>query len=150
MDAEPFDDDPREDENGVSLDQEPLARPVSAVKPTSAENAQVPWVKFFPDRYTADVADCTTAETAGFFRLLMHQMRLGALPEDETRLRRIARLSPKEWTESRDALSEKFGPNWRHEQLARDRDAAVEAVRQRSEAGRSSAEKRAANLRAAS
>lgn len=110
----------------------------------------VPWVKFYADRYAAEVTDFSMAETAAYFRLLLHQMIYGALPPDEMRLRRITRLSVKEWAASRDALSEKFGPNWHHERLAQDRDEAVRSVRQRVEAGRQGGLKRVANLRAES
>jgi uncharacterized protein YdaU (DUF1376 family) len=102
----------------------------------------VPWVRFFADRHAADVTDFTVPETAAYFRLLLNQMMYGALPREESKLRRIARLSEKEWRASREALSEKFGPDWRHERVAQDRDEAVRSVRQHVEAGRKGGLKR--------
>jgi len=92
-DEDHFGDEPREDENGVSLDQEPLTDTAPARKTTTAVDS-VPWIKFYADRPMADVSDFTTPQTAAYFRLLMNQMVYGALPRDEGKLRRISPPDP--------------------------------------------------------
>lgn len=73
-----------------------------------------PWMPLYVSDYLGDTQHFSTIEHGAYMLLIMHYWQAGSLPADETRLARIARMTPDEWAASRDVLSEKFDTGWRH------------------------------------
>jgi uncharacterized protein YdaU (DUF1376 family) len=67
--------------------------------------------------YLADTAHLTAAEHGAYLLLIMHYWRAGKLPSDERQLARIARMTTREWANSRDVLAGFFDAEWRHKRI---------------------------------
>lgn len=65
------------------------------------------WMPFYISDYLRDTQHLSTAEHGAYFLLIMHAWtHEGALPCDETRVARIAKMTPKEWKASREVILE--------------------------------------------
>ena len=63
-----------------------------------------------------------SAEEFGVYQLLSFAFwQHGALPDDDNRLARIARVTPERWADLRDTMMELFGVDWTPERLAKRR-----------------------------
>lgn len=102
----------------------------------------LPYMKFYHTDYLADTVDFTTVEHGAYLLLILHYWREGQLPDNESKLRRITRMSAKEWAISRDALSSKFSDGWRHNRIDRELEKVADKVSARSSAGKAGAEAR--------
>jgi uncharacterized protein YdaU (DUF1376 family) len=76
-----------------------------------------PWLPLYVADYLADTAHLSAAEHGAYLLLIMHYWRVGKLPNDERQLQRIARMTPREWANSRDVLAEFFDAEWRHKRI---------------------------------
>lgn len=76
-----------------------------------------PWMPLYVADYLADTGHLSTLEHGAYMLLIMHYWQNGGLPEDERRIARICRMSPAEWSESRDAIADLFDDCWRHERI---------------------------------
>lgn len=95
------------------------------------------WMPLYVADYLADTGHLSAAEHGAYLLLIMHYWQNGALPDEDRRLARIARMSAAEWEDSRAALCDLFDENWRHSRIEAEL-AAAEAVsaRAREKAGK--------------
>ncbi|TCR63191.1 YdaU family protein [Bosea sp. BK604] len=95
------------------------------------------WMPLYVADYLADTGHLSAAEHGAYLLLIMHYWQNGALPEEDRRLARIARMSAAEWDDARAALFDLFDENWRHSRIDAEL-AAAEAVsaRAREKAGK--------------
>jgi uncharacterized protein YdaU (DUF1376 family) len=98
-----------------------------------------PYMPLFVADYLADTAHLSAAEHGAYMLLIMNYWQRGkALPSDDRKLARIARMSDSEWSSSRDTLAEFFqdeAGEWRHARI--DRELAI--VSEKSAKARASA-----------
>jgi uncharacterized protein YdaU (DUF1376 family) len=94
-----------------------------------------PWMPLYVADYLADTGHLTAAEHGAYMLLIMHYWRQGSLPTDEQALARIGRMTPREWSRSRETISAFFDADWKHERIEEElRRANVKSTR-RSQAG---------------
>jgi uncharacterized protein YdaU (DUF1376 family) len=67
--------------------------------------------------YLADTAHLTAAEHGAYLLLIMAYWRNGSLPKDENMLRRISRMTQREWIASKDVLYAFFRDDWIHDRI---------------------------------
>lgn len=71
--------------------------------------AALPYMPLFVADYLADTAHLSATQHGAYLLLLMNYwQRGGALPDDDARLAKIARVGPREWSRMRPAISEFF------------------------------------------
>lgn len=116
-----------------------------------------PWMPLYVADYLADTAHLSAAEHGAYLLLIMHYWIKGSLPPDEEAIRRITRLTPHQWSKSRDVLRSLFFDEWRHKRIDKELAKAIEkssinsANAKRSHAGRKqSAERTHTHARASS
>lgn len=100
-----------------------------------------PFMKFFPADYLADTIGLTTVQH-GAYDLLLFQAWIcgGVLPNDDTALRRMAKMAPKAWAATRDVVLGKFymdNGTYRHKRIDREINQMDQSNEQRSKAGSS-------------
>ncbi len=104
------------------------------------------WMPLYVSDYLGDTAHLTTLEHGTYLLLLMHAWKKdGELPTGDDRLRRIARLSPDEWSDVRDSVLEFFyqdGDTLRNSRLDVELERAHARVEAASRAGKASAKAR--------
>ena len=76
-----------------------------------------PWMPFYVADYLADTAHLSTTEHGAYVLLILHYWTKGGLPTDEESIRRITRLTPRQWSQSRDVLRSLFQDGWRHKRV---------------------------------
>ena len=105
------------------------------------------WMPLNVADYLKDTRHLSTREHGAYFLLLMHAWTGGGeLPVDETRLARIAGMSPKEWRYSREIILDFFvlvGNSYRHKRIDAELARADEFIEQKRSAGKASAAARA-------
>jgi uncharacterized protein YdaU (DUF1376 family) len=67
--------------------------------------------------YLAKTAHLSTVEHGAYLLLMLHYWINGRLPKSEDAIRRITRMTPRQWARSRDQLRSLFGDDWRHMEL---------------------------------
>jgi uncharacterized protein YdaU (DUF1376 family) len=109
------------------------------------------WMPLLVSKYLADTMHLCTEQHGGYLLLLMHAWSNGgALPIEDEKLRRITRMSPKAWAEHSGDLKAFFTESdgvLRQKRLDMELARAETNIQQRSEAGKASAAKRAAQRR---
>lgn len=99
------------------------------------DTVNAPWMPLYVADYLADTGHLTAAEHGAYMLLIMHYWRQGSLPTDEQVLARIGRMTPREWSRSRETISAFFDADWKHERIEEElRRANVKSTR-RSQAG---------------
>jgi uncharacterized protein YdaU (DUF1376 family) len=73
-----------------------------------------PWMPFYIADYLADTNHLSTAEHGAYILLIMHYWVKGGLPKNEEAIRRITRMTPRQWAQSGNTLASLFLPEWRH------------------------------------
>jgi uncharacterized protein YdaU (DUF1376 family) len=73
-----------------------------------------PWMPLYVADYLADTAHLSAAEHGAYMLLIMHYWRAGKLPNDEKQLQRIARMTAREWANSRETIAAFFDDGWVH------------------------------------
>ncbi len=80
--------------------------------------AALPYMPLYVADYLADAAHLSTIEHGAYLLLIMNYWQRGEpLPNDDTRLARIAGLNTRDWKRHRDAIAEFFTvqeTHWRH------------------------------------
>lgn len=109
--------------------------------------AEFPYLPLFTDAYLGDTIHLTTIEHGAYLLLLMTAWRSKGcvLPDDDARLARYARLTPRQWARIRPTLAEFFTIEngiWSNGRLLDEHAAVRRQLQQRSDAGRASALKR--------
>lgn len=97
---------------------------------------------FYVADYLADTAHLSTVEHGAYLLLIMTYWRQGALPDDDSRLARIARMSGEEWASVRSTIVELFGDGWTHKRIDSELARAEEKSLKATAAGRLSADAR--------
>jgi uncharacterized protein YdaU (DUF1376 family) len=106
------------------------------------------WMPLLVSKYLQDTMHLSTEQHGGYLLLLMHAWsNSGALPTESEKLRRITRMSPSAWASQKDDLIRFFIESdgaLRQKRLDIELARASNNIKQRSEAGKASAAKRAA------
>lgn len=76
-----------------------------------------PWMPFYVGDYLKATQHLSGPEHAAYLLLMFHYWEEGVLPAEDKRLARIAKMSDREWRQSRDILASFFLPGWRHARL---------------------------------
>lgn len=105
------------------------------------------WMPLYVGDYLADTTHLSAAEHGAYLLLIFSYWQAGsALPDDDAKLARIARMSPKEWRAARQTIVEFFDVHdgfWRHARIDVELAKAERITDQKRNAGRASAERRA-------
>lgn len=111
----------------------------------------LPYMQLYVSDYLADTAHLTAQQHGAYMLLLMNYWQRGkALDNTNERLSHVARLSPKEWEENKDVLSEFFeieNEYWFHSRIENDLNKIREKSAKASFAGRRSVVARELNKR---
>lgn len=83
-----------------------------------------PWMPLYAADFLADTSHLTAAETGAYLCLIMHYWMKGGLPTDNRQLARIARMTARQWADSRETLAAFFGEGWTHERVDEERQKA--------------------------
>jgi uncharacterized protein YdaU (DUF1376 family) len=75
------------------------------------------WMPLFIPDYLADTEHLSAAESGAYLHLIMHYWVRGCLPAEEDRIRRVSRLTTRQWARSRDLLKSLFDVHWRHKRI---------------------------------
>lgn len=110
-----------------------------------------PWFPWYPGDYLRDTQHLT-AEEDGVYRRLIDAcwLRGGILPPDDRKLCAIARISLRRWQSLKPTIVEFFqvlDEGWRQKRVSRELERSAQSAKQKSDAGRASAAKRALNGR---
>lgn len=95
--------------------------------------------------YLADTAHLSAAEHGAYLLLIMHYWTKGKLPDDEEAIRRVTRLTTRQWSQSRDVLRSLFGDQWRHKRIDEELSKAIEKSKVNSANAKRSHDVRTAN-----
>jgi uncharacterized protein YdaU (DUF1376 family) len=85
-----------------------------------------PWMPLYIADYLADTSHLSAAEHGAYLLLIMHYWRHDGLPKDEEYIRRITKLTTRQWSQSRDVLRSLFGDGWRHKRCDHEIAQAIE------------------------
>lgn len=91
-----------------------------------------PWMPLYIADYLAKTAHLTVTEHGAYLLLIMNYWHNGGLPEDESKIARIARMSAKQWNESKETLKAFFEDGWKHKRIDEEIAQAIEISRKRS------------------
>lgn len=94
-----------------------------------------PWMPFYIADYLADTGHLSTLEHGAYMLLIMHYWQHSRLPDDESKLARICRMTSAEWSASRETLADLFDDGWKHGRIDAEIERADEKYRKRAEAG---------------
>jgi uncharacterized protein YdaU (DUF1376 family) len=84
------------------------------------------WMPLNIGDYLAETGHLTVAEHGAYLLLLMYYWTHSSLPAEEHAIRRISRMTSRQWSQSRDTLKALFGEGWRHPALDREIRKAIE------------------------
>lgn len=104
-----------------------------------------PWMKFFVGDYIADTPHLTCMEHGGYLLLIMHAWTHdGALPSDHNVLRKIIKMPPAAWAQSKDTILGFFyldGDVYRHRRVDKELSQADQIKVERATSGPKNGEK---------
>jgi uncharacterized protein YdaU (DUF1376 family) len=95
-----------------------------------------PWMPLYIADYLAKTAHLTVTEHGAYLLLIMNYWHNDGLPDDEAKIARIARMSAKQWAQSRDTLKGFFEESWKHKRIDEEIAQAIEISRKRSASAR--------------
>ena len=75
------------------------------------------WMPMYWSDFKADTEHLGALETGAYMMLIGHYWNTGGLPNDDTKLARIARMTPEEWEISKSTIAEFFQDGWRHKRI---------------------------------
>jgi len=93
------------------------------------------YMKLYIGEYLADTTELDATGSGAYLFLIMYYWQHGHLPTEPERLRRIARLTPRQASKWIPRLSAFFQPGWRHKRIDRELQLAEEAYEKLSVAG---------------
>lgn len=85
------------------------------------------WMPLYIGDYLGDTMHLEAAEHGAYLLLIMHYWMNGPLPDNDRRLRGIAKLSADQWLESRETIAEFFELTdgyWHHERIESEKNKA--------------------------
>jgi uncharacterized protein YdaU (DUF1376 family) len=88
-----------------------------------------PWMPLYIADYLADTAHLSAAQHGAYMLLIMHYWANEGLPSDEESIRRITRLSNRQWSQSCDLLKSLFSEDWRHKRIDEELAKSIEKSR---------------------
>ncbi|MGV2104389.1 DUF1376 domain-containing protein [Rhizobium sp. 21-4511-3d] len=94
------------------------------------------WMKLYIGDELSNTSHMTPAEFGSYIFLKMHYWRFGALPCDDERLARIAKVPLDVWRDILPSIGPLFNDDWRDPKLEEQRTEAEERHRKLSEAGK--------------
>lgn len=94
-----------------------------------------PWMPLYIADYLADTGHLSTVEHGSYMLLIMHYWINDGLPAEDLKLARICRLTPKEWQEIKQTMSDLFDADWRHKRIDAEMAKADETISKRKAAG---------------
>jgi uncharacterized protein YdaU (DUF1376 family) len=100
------------------------------------------WMPLYIADYLADTTHLSTVEHGAYLLLIMHYWQHGGLPTEDPKLARICRLTPSEWQEIKETISDLFGPDWPHKRIDEELVTADDITSKRSAAGKAGASAR--------
>lgn len=98
--------------------------------------AKMHWMPFYVADYLADTGHLTTEEHGAYLLLIFHYWTQRSLPDCDTQLSRIARLSRKDWNKVRPAIKAFFDAGWKHKRIEAELLKSKEKYEKRARAGR--------------
>lgn len=107
--------------------------------------AAIPWMPLYIADYLADTGHLGTIDHGAYFLMMMHYWTKGPLPTDDGQLRKIARMTPREWADARGVLLDFFhneGGVYRHKRIDAELATATALIETKSKAGSAGAAKR--------
>jgi len=105
------------------------------------------WMPLYVADYLADTGHLSTLEHGAYMLLIMHYWQTGALPDDDRKLARIARMQVNEWSDIRDTMAEMFSAGWTHKRIDAELAHAEDVISKRSAAAKAMHAKRIADAR---
>jgi len=75
------------------------------------------WMPLNIGDYLSATGHLTVAEHGAYNLLRMYYWTHSGLPAEESAIRRISRMTSRQWSQSRDVLQALFGEGWRHQTL---------------------------------
>lgn len=85
-----------------------------------------PWMPLYIDDYLGATAHLEAHEHGAYLLLMMHYWSKGSLPTDDEIIRKISRLSIRQWRRARPLLQSFFGDDWKHERIDKELAKAIE------------------------
>lgn len=85
-----------------------------------------PWMPLYIADYLAGTAHLNAAEHGAYLLLIMHYWSKGGLPDSEDAIRRITRMTARQWSQSRDLLKSLFDDDWKHRRIDAELAKAIE------------------------
>lgn len=107
--------------------------------------AAIPWMPLYVSDYLADTGHLGTIDHGAYFLMMMHYWTKGPLPIDDGQLRKIARMTPREWAGARSVLLDFFYEKngaYHHKRIDAELATAAEMIEAKSKAGSAGASKR--------
>lgn len=108
--------------------------------------AAIPFMPFYVSDYLADAAHLSTLEHGAYMLLIMNYwQRAEALPDNDRKLARLARLTDEQWSSMREDMAEFFDIAdglWKHGRIEHELDKARAKLEQARNAGKASAKRR--------
>ncbi len=104
-----------------------------------------PWMPLYVSDYLGDTGHLSTLEHGAYMLLIMHYWQTGALPDDDRKLSRIARMTGEQWADVRDTMADMFGPRWTHKRIDAELAHAEQVISKRSVAAKAMHAKRNAS-----
>ncbi|OWY39395.1 hypothetical protein CEK28_08540 [Xenophilus sp. AP218F] len=103
------------------------------------------WMPLYIADYLADTARLTTEQHGAYLLLIMDYWRNGSLPDDDSALANVCRLSTAQWKRHRPTLSRLFQVGdgvWRHKRVDAELSVATDNAARRQQKARDAANKR--------
>ena len=76
-----------------------------------------PWMPLYIADYLKDTTHLGALESGAYLHLIMDYWQNEKLPDDDTQLARIAKMTEKEWKKSRSTLQSFFYDGWKHKRI---------------------------------
>jgi uncharacterized protein YdaU (DUF1376 family) len=109
--------------------------------------ATLPYMPLYVADYLADTAHLNAAENGAYLALIMHYWRHGCLPIDDGSLRRISRMTSKEWSRSKQTIAFFFTDDWKHGRIDRELSKAKLKSDRRAQSGKMGGDAKALKLK---
>jgi uncharacterized protein YdaU (DUF1376 family) len=96
--------------------------------------------------YHADTAHLSVEEHGAYLLLIMNYWHHGGLPNDEEKLRRIAKMTARQWAKSAETLKSFFQEQWKHKRIEEELAHVLEVSRARSANAKQKPSKKSAKV----